>query len=329
MSGLVTEEAPERRASRLLGTGLLLAHLLFLIGLFWAGGVHRLGRTAFVALPAQFWATDPPLLSQIGVQALLFLLGLCCAVSAVAAIGEEKPSKPTLLTLFAMVLAVGYFCAIDLHLWNRFSQLLVLLSLAYGLTGRAGAQVAFLAVPLSSPWPALGLLVLPLYLTQHPYRRANWYLAAGALIGQGHLAASLDLMILSVSLLAVLLWEPWEPSSSLGVQAGVVLLSLVAAWFLQTPWGDMEAQFRFHDPQGEHTLQITRVGSVVKVKADGTPLAGPWQVGDKLYANPYCFSVYPEALDSPHFYRAYARELGRRCALHGVQVEIRKLGEMR
>ena len=72
-------------------------------------------------------------------------------------------------------------------------------------------------------------------------------------------------------------------------------------------------------------LTVERENGRTLVSADDRKLPGPWYIDDRLFANAYYFTLYPERLASNRLYDIYAEELQRRFQVKQVRISRERL----
>jgi hypothetical protein len=318
--------------SRLTLPGLFFAHFLFVSHLFWAGGLDDRAQQAFVGVPLKWGHLTTFFFSQNGARGLVFILGLLCAVGFTAGLRSgSNPWKSRIL--MTVVLGEAYFLSLDLRLWTRYPQILALLTVIYLIDTWFGAsatdsrrldwmRVAYLAVPLSGPWSAMAIFILPLYLPN--LKRRNWFLTTAVVTQalQGHFSYNVDYSVLSCLFLVVLFSESpvWGSRRSLLLPVG--FLTILVAWSCHGVGRSLRAEVSFRDQTGSHTLIVKRHHGQVTLSADKQPLGAPWYIDKRLYCNPHFFTAYPDALSGHRIYKSYLDQLRVRCAIREGQYTL-------
>lgn len=298
--------------SRKVQTALLLSHFLFLTKLYSAGGIHSSSAFFFVGLKAQLGGWQLPALAPEHIRFVIFVTGFIGLAEffRVCALGPDSKTQALLAAFMGLEL---YCVLLDLRLLSRTWELLVFLTWMSFTGSRTWLRVSFLAVPLSGPWPALSLLLAPLYLRKNFDRKLGLSVAAVLLFFQAHSVYDPDLLVLSLSLL----WAT-QSAGSVSVtnwKASLAALALSAgfAWMVFDSAPDLKYVVGFRDHNGrQHVLEVLRIRGRIALRADDHTMSGDWRIDQKLYLNRYHFIAHPESLDSDLLFQAYGDELAQR-----------------
>ncbi|MCA9775518.1 MAG: hypothetical protein KC800_02330 [Candidatus Eremiobacteraeota bacterium] len=301
---------------RNLRTALGFGHYLFVSALFFAGGIHEGTEETFLGAPLISW----PYFSQTSVQALLYLTGLAALAVLVEGL-RGRASRWPVYVLTGILVIEFYLVTLDFRLAGRFWWLLLLTTVAAMKPRADYLRVLFFALPASGYMGLLSLFFTPLIVRSDRRLFGAMVLFLGF---QGLHDSRLDTTLFAWLLLASLFREQEETRSNRSLLVGVTLVAVVA-WGSWSLWKPLKVTVSFEYEAKEHHLTIERGDGRTLVSADGRQLPGPWYIDERLFANAYYFTLYPERLASSRLYDIYAEELQRRFQVKQVRISRERL----